>query len=1612
MKTLLTTLAVGLLGIFLVPALASAETYVVDTLEDSTVFEGCQSPYEPCSLRDAIERSNESLGSVDTIEFGLAGGTIGLESQLPPITDPLTIDGTSADDYAGTPVIEIDASPAAAEYGLRVASESLEGADSEIRALSITGAIGPGILVDDSEGVDVCSNYIGVDTSGAAAPNGTGILVGGDAFDTTIGTAGCRNLISGNEGDGIVDEGLATFISGNLIGTDADGNAALPNEGSGIEVTTVAGSTAISPGGEGGSGPNTIAFNQGAGVRVADAGLAAAIYGNSIFANGGLGIEIEENPPPVPTIESVQYQPETEISGTLSGEPDTTYYLDFYANQACDPSGAGEGQTYLQDWQVTTDGSGLAEFTAEEEGAGEGEEGLLPIPGEETVITATATTEVFEVGETTSEFSQCFEETQTFAVNTFDDETNGPTACLEPGDCSLRDAILRANETAAADEIVFDDLFNGTIELEAGLPPVLWPVTIDATTAADYSDAGHPVIVLDGSAVSEPESRGIVLTEHAGGSRVEGLSIGGFRLGVFSYSTAPNQICGNYIGVLPDGVTAFPNEYAGISNLPQSKGLRIGAECAQGNLISGNIEFGILEVGEGTLIKGNRIGVDVNGDPLPNGEPLLVSSGIELNAATKNPVIGGTLPSEANVIANNAGPGIRVRNPESKASIRGNTIYANSEGGIEFSAGDPAFSTFVEGFAGSTWFGHLSGAEANAEYEVDFFTNSKCDSSGKGQGEFYLGSTTVATDAGGEAEWAIDAGSLAGIDAESFTATVTAKATGETSQFSDCARTRPDTSLLTTPPLLAKSANATFTFSGSDLGHIDHFECSLDSGPSTTCASPYELTDLSDGAHTITVTAIDGEGFFTFPVPSYSWTVDTTAPTTQIDSAPSNPSSDATPSFTFSGSDPGGSGVAGFECKLDAGSFEPCTSPADLGPLGDGPHSFEVRALDAAGNPDASPSARAWTIDTVVPGPPVLQATDPASPAADTTPLLSGTAGAGTTVSLYASGECSGAPITTTATPAELAAGIEVTVAANSVTEFSAKATSAALLTSACSAPLSYREDSTAPSSALDTTPPDPSSSAAASFAFSGSDPGGSGVASFECKLDAGGFEPCTSPKSYAGLGDGSHTFEVRAIDAAGLTDATPAAYTWVVDSAAPDTQIDLQPANPSPSTEPTFAFSGTDPGGSGVASFECKLDAGGFEPCASPKSLPALADGSHTFEVRAIDAAANVDPSPASRTWVIDTAVPDPPVLQATDPASPAADTAPLLIGTAPANTGVSIYASADCSGAAIATTSAAEFADGIEVPAAANAVTEYSATATSLTLFTSACSAPLSYREDSTPPSSAIEATPPSTSSSNAASFSFGGSDPGGSGVTAYECKLDADAFEPCTSPVSYSGLGEGSHTFTVRAIDGAGLSEQAPQSYTWTVAKPVESSGGAIQQIAALAPENGETVAVAPAGGKVFVQRPGQKKPTELKEGQTIPVGSIVDATDGKVTLTSVNKAGETQTAVFYGGKFLVAAQESNGLVVLKLRGALNCANARASGATASAGRKGRRLWGSGKGKFRTEGNYGSATVRGTVWLTEDRCTGTFFKVRRGVVTVRDFSGNQTFSLPKGKSYLAQP
>jgi len=289
-----------------------------------------------------------------------------------------------------------------------------------------------------------------------------------------------------------------------------------------------------------------------------------------------------------------------------------------------------------------------------------------------------------------------------------------------------------------------------------------------------------------------------------------------------------------------------------------------------------------------------------------------------------------------------------------------------------------------------------------------------------------------------------------------------------------------------------------------------------------------------------------------------------------------------------------------------------------------------------------SQASVAMTVTCVddTPDAPTITGTAPASPANDNAPEVQGTLGAGspTQVRLYASADCSG-PVAASGSAAEFTgAGITVTVADDTTTPLSAIAAGEA--DSACSNTINYVEDSTAPATVIDSGPSGVTNNPSPSFAFHSPD---SGV-SFECRLDAssgGAWAPCSSPKDYTGLAQGSHKFEVRAIDAAANVDPTPAVRSFSVDTAPPNTLMDSGPTGATNNPSPSFAFHSPQAG----TTFECRLDAssgGAWAPCSSPKDYTGLAEGPHKFEVRAIDPAGNADPTPALRSFRVDTTPPN----------------------------------------------------------------------------------------------------------------------------------------------------------------------------------------------------------------------------------------------------------------------------------------------------------------------------------------------------------------------------------
>jgi hypothetical protein len=128
---------------------------------------------------------------------------------------------------------------------------------------------------------------------------------------------------------------------------------------------------------------------------------------------------------------------------------------------------------------------------------------------------------------------------------------------------------------------------------------------------------------------------------------------------------------------------------------------------------------------------------------------------------------------------------------------------------------------------------------------------------------------------------------------------------------------------------------------------------------------------------------------------------------------------------------------------------------------------------------------------------------------------------------------------------------------------------------------------------------------------------------------------------------------------------------------------------------------------------------------------------------------------------------------------------------------------------------------------------------------------------------------------------------------------------------------------------------------------------------------------------------------------------------------VKLTSAaGPGGVTQAAEFYLGAFVITQTAgSKPITQLALAGALKCSRKSHKASAAAKKKTVRRLWGDGKGRFRTKGRRAAATVRGTKWLTEDRCDSTKITVKRGIVAVRDFLKRKTVVVRKGHSYVAR-
>ena len=348
-------------------------------------------------------------------------------------------------------------------------------------------------------------------------------------------------------------------------------------------------------------------------------------------------------------------------------------------------------------------------------------------------------------------------------------------------------------------------------------------------------------------------------------------------------------------------------------------------------------------------------------------------------------------------------------------------------------------------------------------------------------------------------------------------------------------------------------------------------------------------------------------------------------PLVSIDSGPGSPTSSTSAQFFFSSPLPS----AIFGCKIDLGSFAPCTSGVTFS-VGDGSHTFDVEATDTASElPNTSVASFAWTVDL---SPPSLTLPNQSFDVPDYTgPVAVTYAGLGASdasgIATFSCTPASGSSFSLGTTP----------VTCNASDNVGNTASGSLTVTLTDTTPPPTPSITSGPAGTItDTTP---------TFTFSSA-----GAASFVCAFDD--LTPsatCISPRTAAALADGSHFFAVASRDANNnVSSVTTAAFS--VDTAPPGTNITSSVLALTTSHTISIGFAATESG----ATFACSLDGAAFGSCASPASLTDLGDGSHTFRVRSQDAAGNTDATPDAVTWVVDAT---PPTLSPIEPLNKAVE-------------------------------------------------------------------------------------------------------------------------------------------------------------------------------------------------------------------------------------------------------------------------------------------------------------------------------------------------------------------
>ena len=424
-------------------------------------------------------------------------------------------------------------------------------------------------------------------------------------------------------------------------------------------------------------------------------------------------------------------------------------------------------------------------------------------------------------------------------------------------------------------------------------------------------------------------------------------------------------------------------------------------------------------------------------------------------------------------------------------------------------------------------------------------------------------------------------------------------------------QTPPEIVFNSTPQAVTNNKNPHFSFTASDSGSgVASYWCRMDDQKDfKKCSNDITFRRLSDGKHQLEIKAIDSVGWSS-EVYSYSWTQDRNAPTIEFTNMPSSITKNKEAVFEFLGIN-NLQEVTSYRCRLDSGSYEPCSSPYRSEKLSDGRHSFSVVGSDQAGNV-SSPITYRWQVDTL---PPTLAfSRKPDSITSSSRAVFSffdQDKGSGVKRIQCRLDSGSFKPCDNFSIFTELSSGTH-----------SLMATAEDHAGNPSHPPIEYQwlVDRSKPEITLVSVPDSRSDSNQARFTFDAIDQI-SGIDKVECLLDGGSFKSCENPMDYNQLSEGDHSFSVRAVDKAGNISLVQS-HRWFVDTKGPEIVFVKKPGETVHiGSKAEIHFTLNDQTGVGVKSYECLFN-DKPQNCSTDTlyRIPANQYGHNTFQITAFD--------------------------------------------------------------------------------------------------------------------------------------------------------------------------------------------------------------------------------------------------------------------------------------------------------------------------------------------------------------------------------------------------------